>query len=355
MSVIKELAKIGQSVWLDNISRKLIDSGSLRQMIDLGLLGETSNPTIFGKAVVGSNDYAGIIKQFAGKSAFEIYDALTVKDVQDAADIFADVYKTTKGMDGYVSLEVNPHLAAKTDETIAEAKRLWRKVDRPNLMIKVPATLEGLPAVKALIADGLNINVTLIFSCQQYRDVAHAFIEGSTEYGKKGGDLAKVASVASVFVSRVDTLTDKLIDESGKKGLERFKGKAAVANAKMIYQEYLNIFEKAKQIPRPQRVLWASTGTKNKAYSDIKYVEELIGKDTVNTMPDNTWQALLDHGQAKESILSGVAQAKNDLEDLKAGGIGIDQVCAKLMADGVVAFERSFDELLKTIEREVLV
>ncbi len=358
MSVAKELAKIGQSLWLDNINRQMIASGELEKMIDLGLLGETSNPTIFGKAVMGSNDYDEMVKKLAAKSTFEIYDELTVKDVQEATDIFRSVYDATQGADGYVSLEVNPHLAAKTDETIAEAKRLWQKVNRPNLMIKVPATLQGIPAIKALLADGLNINATLIFSCQQYRDTAHAFIDGLTEYSKKGGDVARIASVASVFVSRIDTLVDKMIDEKGDQGLQQFRGKAAVANAKLQYQDYLKIFKNKKwqalseKGARSQRVLWASTGTKDKAYSDIKYVEELVAKDTVNTLPNNTWEAVLDHGAAREAILTGLDEAKQVIAGLRQGGIDIDDVCAKLLADGVAAFEKSFDELLAAIEEK---
>ncbi len=362
MNSIQELKKLGQSIWFDNINRRMLDSGELKKMIGMGLLGMTSNPTIFDKAISGSTDYDATIKKLGKRPVFEIYDELTVKDVQDAADNFRGVYDRTEGLDGYVSLEVNPHLAHKTAESIDEALRLHKKVNRPNIMFKIPSTPEGFPVVKALISKGINVNVTLIFSVKQYTNTATAFIEGLKEYKKSGGDVKKVASVASVFVSRIDTLTDKLIDEKlkGKKdsNLEVLKGKAAVANSKLLYQEYLRLFsgpdwkELAKAGARVQRVLWASTSTKNPSYSDIKYVAELVGKDTVNTVPDNTWAAFLDHGTPKEAVTTGVAEAKKIISDFKKFGIDIDQVCAKLLQDGVQAFEKSFDSLLTSIEKK---
>ena len=362
MNSIQELKKFGQSIWFDNINRRMLDSGELKKMIGMGLLGMTSNPTIFDKAISGSADYDGAIQKLGKRPVFEIYDELTVKDVQDAADNFRPVFDKTEGLDGYVSLEVNPHLAHKTKESINEALRLHKKVNRPNIMFKIPSTPEGFPVVKALISQGINVNVTLIFSVGQYINTATAFVEGLEQLKKNGGDVKKVASVASVFVSRIDTLTDKLIDEKLKEKadpkLKALKGKAAVANSKLLYQEYLKIFsssnwkELAKAGARVQRVLWASTSTKNPSYSDVKYVAELIGRDTVNTLPDNTWAAFLDHGRPKEVISTGIKESKQAVSGLKKYGIDINGVCAKLLADGVVAFEKSFDSLLKSIEKK---
>jgi len=363
MNSIQELKKLGQSVWFDNINRRMLDSGELKKMIGLGLLGMTSNPTIFDKAISGSTDYNGAIKKLGKRPVFKIYDELTVKDVQDAADNFREVYEKTEGLDGYVSLEVNPHLAHKTKESIDEALRLHRKVNRPNIMFKIPSTPEGFPVVKALISQGINVNVTLLFSIEQYINTANAYIDGLKEYKKSGGEVKKIASVASVFVSRIDTLTDKMIDEKLKQKpdskLEALKGKAAVANSKLLYQEYLRIFsgsewkELAMAGARVQRVLWASTSTKNPAYSDIKYVAELIGKNTVNTVPDNTWAAFLDHGIPKEVLTQGIDDAIRMISELKQHGIDINDVCKKLLDDGVLAFEKSFDSLLKSIENKV--
>jgi len=362
LNSIKDLKKLGQSIWIDNINRKMLDSGELKKMIGLGLLGMTSNPTIFDKAISGSADYDGAIKKLGKRPVFEIYDELTVKDVQDAADNFREIFDKTEGLDGYVSLEVNPKLANKSKETIDEALRLHKKVDRPNVMFKIPSTKEGFPVVKALISKGINVNVTLIFSVEQYVNTAKAYVEGLTELKKSGGDVKRVASVASVFVSRIDSLIDKLLDEKLKEKsdpeLESLKGKAAVANSKLIYQEYLNIFsspdwkELAKAGAGVQRVLWASTSTKNPAYSDVKYVAELVGKDTVNTLPDSTWAAFLDHGKPSDAVAGGVPEAKKVVSQLKSLGIDIDQVCAKLLEDGVKAFEKSFESLLKSIEKK---
>lgn len=362
LNSIQELKKFGQSIWFDNINRRMLDSGELKKMIGLGLLGMTSNPTIFDKAISGGSDYDATIQKLGKRPVFEIYDELTVKDVQDAADNFRPVFDKTEGLDGYVSLEVNPKLANKTKESIDEALRLYKKVARPNVLFKIPSTKEGFPAIKTLISKGLNVNITLIFSIEQYINTAKAFIEGLKEFRKSGGDVKKVASVASVFVSRIDGLTDKLIDEKLEAKpdpkLEALKGKAAVANSKLIYQEYLKIFsspdwkELAKAGARVQRVLWASTSTKNPAYSDVKYVAELIGEDTVNTVPDNTWAAFLDHGRPKEVVSAGISEAKQVISDLKKYGIDINDVCAKLLTDGVVAFEKSFDSLLKSIEKK---
>jgi len=359
---IKCLKNCGQSVWLDNINRKMLASGELGDMIALGLLGMTSNPSIFDKAISGSADYDELITGMKGKSSFEIYDELTVKDVREAADNFLGVYETSHGVDGYVSLEVNPHLSRDTQKTIEEAQRLAEKASRPNIMFKIPATDEGFPAIKQLISGGLNINATLIFSVEQYLKTAHAFVEGLKSFAGSGGDVKRVASVASVFVSRVDTMTDKLIEEKLKnktnERLAALRGRAAVANCKLIYQEYLRVFSSQEWMKlfgngaRVQRVLWGSTSTKNPSYSDIKYVAELIGEHTVNTVPDETWRAFLDHGVAKSTLTQGVEEAREIIAELQSFGIDINDVCAKLLNDGIKAFEKSFDSLLSTIEKK---
>jgi transaldolase len=367
-SKIRELAAFGQSAWLDNLSRSHINTGKLKGMIDAGILGVTSNPTIFDKAITKSNDYDDRIEELAalGKSTFEIYDELTVRDIRDAADLFKPVYEKTKGRDGYVSLEVNPELASKTGETIEEAKRLFKKVNRRNVMFKVPATKEGFKAVEELIAEGININATLIFSLEQYVNTARAFLEGMKRLAQKKDTLNDINSVASVFVSRIDTVADKLLDErlakeadeKVKEKLQSLKGQAAVANSKIIYKKYREIFSGAgfgelkKKGARIQRVLWGSTGTKNTAYSDIKYVEELIGKDTVNTLPDHTFEAFLDHGVIKDGIIQDIDKAEAVVRDLRTFDIEIDNICGQLLDKGVTAFEKSFDSLLSTIEEK---
>ncbi len=364
---IEQLAEFGQSVWLDNISRSIIESGRLQKLIELGLRGMTSNPTIFEKAISESSDYNEKIKELhkAGKSTFEIYDDLTVRDIQDAADMFKPVYEKTNGQDGYVSLEINPELAYKTAETIEEGKRLHKKVDRPNLMLKVPATDEGFGAIEALLGDGININITLIFSLDQYVKTAHAFLRGMNKLIDKQGDVSRVSSVASVFVSRVDTVAEKMIDdateqetdEAAKSELQSLKGRAAVANSALIYSKHIEVFsEKAFELleekgARVQRVLWGSTGTKNPAYSDVKYVAELIAKNTVNTLPDQTLEAFLDHGVVKEALTAAAEESRKTIDSLKRFGIDIDSICAKLLVDGAAAFTKSFESLLLTIEK----
>lgn len=365
---IQVLAAFGQSIWLDNLSRPHIKTGRLKSMIETGLLGVTSNPTIFDNAISKSSDYDDKIKELGltGRSAFEIYDELTVRDIQDAADLFRPVYDKTKGGDGFVSLEVNPKLAYKINETVEEAKRLFEKVNRPNVMFKVPSTKEGFEAIGELIAQGININITLIFSLRQYVNTAEAFLRGLRRLSETRDDLSGISSVASVFVSRIDTLVDSLLDihiaketdEKTKGKLQALKGRAAVANSKIIYKQYCEIFSGSefellkKKGARIQRVLWGSTGTKNPAYSDIKYVEELISKDTVNTVPDHTLEAFLDHGVVKDAVTQDVESAEDVIGDLAAFGIEIDDVCEELLNKGVAAFEKSFDSLLKTIEEK---
>jgi len=362
---LHDLNEYGQSPWLDNISREHLDSGKMKNMIEAGIVGVTSNPSIFNKAISKTSDYDKAIVKLAGEGrpTFEIYDDLTIKDVQDAADMFKDVYTATKGRDGYISLEVSPRIAYSTSATIDEAMRLFEKVNRENLMIKVPATKEGIAAIKDLTAECINVNATLIFSVQQYVGVARAYLEGMKKCSLKGHSADKTASVASVFVSRIDTMTDKLLDEliskkpDRKVVLEGLKGKAAVANSKMIYQEYIKLFGGAdwKELEakgaKPQRVLWASTSTKNPAYSDIKYAAELIGKDTVNTLPDVTYEAFIDHGVVTEAITKDVESAAKVISDLKANGIDINDICEKLLREGVDAFIKDFEQLLSAIEQ----
>lgn len=355
---IVELHEVGQSAWLDYISRPLIEQGKLKNLIDSGLRGITSNPTIFDKAISGGSDYDIRIRVLAdsGSSTFEIYDDLTVKDIQDAADILRPVYEESKGLDGYVSLEVNPKLAYNTEDTVKEARRLWAKVNRPNLMLKIPATGQGFEAIEELLALGMNVNATLIFSLKQYEHTAHSYIKGIKRFSENGGNLSLVRSVASVFVSRIDSLIDKKLDEAKAADTEELKGKAAVANSQLIYEQSLNIFssdefklleDKGANI---QRVLWASTSTKNPAYSDIKYVSELIGRDTVNTLPESTFKAFLDHGEARIALSSHAHDAKALIEKLLSLGIDVNKVCEDLLSKGVISFENSFESLLGAIE-----
>ena len=366
---IEKLADFGQSAWLDNISRSLVESGKLNEMIGWGLRGITSNPTIFDKAIRLSSDYDNKIRELssAGKSTFEIYDDLTIRDVQAAADIFKPVYEKTNGLDGYISLEVNPRLAFEAEETIEEAERLHKKVNRPNVMFKVPSTEAGFKAIEELLACGINVNVTLIFSVEQYIKTAGAFLGGMRRLAQEGGEVSRVRSVASVFVSRVDAAVDKILDEQlrkeqaefAKDELQSLKGKAAVANEKLIFHKYLEIFssEEFKQLREKgvnlQRVLWGSTSTKNPEYSDIKYVSELIGKHTVNTMPEQTLNAFLGHGVVKEAMTADIKEAQDVVKRLKDLRIDINDICAQLLREGVVAFEKSFESLLNSIKEKV--
>ncbi|MBE0433676.1 transaldolase [candidate division WOR-3 bacterium] len=362
------MSKCGQSIWLDYISRSLTDTGRLQGLVAQGLRGLTSNPTIFDNAVSRSSDYDSRIRELriAGKKTLEIYDAITVEDIQDAADAFASVYENTDGLDGYVSLEINPRLAHDADATVVEGKRLHRKVNRSNIMFKVPATDAGFSAIPALLAESINVNVTLIFSLDQYMKTAEVYLRGIEELLKNRGDARKVRSVASVFVSRVDTLTDRLLEEnlkstqdgSARSEMERLKGKAAIANAAIIYDRFREIFssENYRRISRHggnlQRVLWGSTSTKNPEYSDIKYVTELIGRDTVNTIPEETLEAFIDHGVVKESLPGDTRQARETIGRLNHVGIDINEICEKLLEDGAGAFQRSFDSLLRAIEQK---
>ncbi|MDO8749071.1 MAG: transaldolase [Candidatus Omnitrophota bacterium] len=368
-TTIEQLAEFGQSVWLDNISRGLIESGRLKEMISLGLRGVTSNPTIFDKAISQSSDYDQKIAWLrqAGKPAFEIYDELTVADIQETADMFKPVYEKTRGLDGYVSLEVNPRLASLGAETIQEAERLHKKLNRANVMLKIPATEEGFIAIEELISRGISINATLMFSLEQYTKTAEAFIRGLKRLSSKTGDLSRTRSVASVFVSRIDTAVDNILEDlSGKERdpalkneLQALKGKAAAANVALIYQRSREIFSRdefrllKKSGANIQRPLWASTGTKNPAYSNIKYIEELIAGDTVNTAPENTLEAFLAKGEVKEALSDDINGAQDILARLERFGIEVDAICQKLLKDGIILFENSFDSLLKSIENKI--
>ena len=361
-----ELGEFGQSLWLDFISRPLLETGKLKTLIDSGLRGMTSNPTIFNQAISQSKDYdASILKlKEGGKSTFEIYDELTVRDIQQACDIFRPVFDATKKLDGYVSLEINPKIANDAAASIKEGKRLFAKVARPNVMIKVPATDAGFPVIEELIASGINVNVTLIFSLAQYVHTVEAYFEGLKRYSKTNRDLSGIHSVASVFVSRIDTSVDKTLDEliakngTLKSSLEALKGRAAVANCRIIFEKFKELFaagefkELAKMGANEQRVLWGSTGTKNPNYSDIKYVTELIARPTVNTVPEKTMEAFVDHGTIKEALVEDVARARELVATLKKQGIDVDQVCAKLLLEGVVSFEKAFEELTASIEQK---
>ncbi len=370
-TTIQQLAEYGQSAWLDYISRSLLESGKLKNLIAQGLRGMTSNPSIFNQAISSSNDYDTRIVQLKGKgrSTFDIYDALTIADIQDAADQFKPVYAATKGLDGYVSLEINPKIAHKIDEQTKEGLRLFKAVGRPNLMIKVPATDEGFRVVEELIAQGVNVNATLIFSVRQYEKTAEAYLKGLNRRLADQKDLSRLHSVASVFISRIDTVVDELLeerladenDDAQKKRLQSLRGKAAVANSRMIFERYHELFDgqafKAlkQNGANVQRVLWGSTSTKNPRYNDIKYVTELIAPQTVNTLPEKTLNAFLDHGQVKDAFICPARESQDLLTALGGLGINIDHVCQDLLRDGVVAFEDAFEALLASIEKKTAI
>ena len=364
---LKELLNYGQSMWLDYIRRDLITTGKLKTMIaDDGLRGMTSNPSIFEKAIGESSLYDDMLKATASGNldATGRYEKIAIRDIQDAADILHPVYQSSRFRDGFVSLEVSPLLALETKETIDEARRLWKTVGRENVMIKVPGTPEGIPAVQQLIGEGININVTLLFAQEVYEKVAEAYIAGLEELQKRGGDLKKMAGVASFFISRIDTLVDSKIDEKLKTAdaqqqglLKSIKGKVAIANGKLTYQSYMKIFSGprwqalASKGAQTQRVLWASTSTKNPAYRDVMYVEELIGPDTVNTMPPATIDAFRDHGKLRNSLTEDVPGAQKVMNDLEKAGISMKEVTTKLTSDGVKLFADAFHKLLSVVEK----
>jgi transaldolase/glucose-6-phosphate isomerase len=361
---LKGLLTYGQSPWMDYIRRDLLTGGGLQKMIDNdGLRGMTSNPAIFEKAIASSKDYADIIEAPESKKldAKAVFEKIAIRDVQAACDIFLPVYKESKTRDGYVSLEVSPTLAYETQATIEEARRLWKAVNRPNVMIKVPATKEGVPAIRTLLAEGLNINITLLFAQSAYELVAEAFLAALEERAKKNLEIGHIASVASFFVSRIDTLIDGRIDEmlktekdAGKKAkLESVHGKIAIANAKLTYKKYQELFSGPRwnalsaKGAQTQRLLWASTSTKNPKYRDVIYVEELIGADTVDTIPPATFDAFRDHGKLRPSLTEDVPAATRTMAALGEAGISMKEVTDKLVVDGVKLFADAFTQLLE--------
>ena len=362
-----ELTKLGQSIWHDNIERKLVTSGQLKRLIDEdGLSGVTSNPAIFEKAIVGSELYADQMREAAeaGKSPQEVYEALAIRDIQMAADVLADVYRRTGGTDGFVSLECSPLLANDTQATIEEARRLWRLVDRKNAMIKIPGTAEGMPAIEQSIYDGININITLLFSLHAYEQTMEAYIRGLERRAAENKPIDNISSVASFFVSRIDSAVDKELesridkttDPEERTKLQSLLGRIAIANAKMAYQRYKKVFhgnrfaamkQKGAQLQRP---LWASTSTKNPVYPDVYYVEALIGAETVDTLPPATINAFRDHGRSRISIEDNLDEEKLLLARLEEVGMSLDQVTEYVLTDGVRLFVEPFEKLLKTIE-----
>ena len=355
-SPLHELSEHGQSVWIDFLSRNMLRTGELERMMrDDAVVGVTSNPTIFQKAISAGDAYDDQLREVLQheRDPKEIFVHLASKDVGDALDLLRGVWDEGGGRDGYVSIEVDPNLAYDTEATIAEAQRLHELIDRPNLFVKIPATKEGLPAIEEMISRGRSINVTLTFSLERYVEVAEAYVRGLERLVEAGGDPGKIASVASFFVSRVDTEADKRLDEIG--GHDELKGKLAVANAKLAYHRYKEIFagerweRLAEQGASPQRCLWASTSTKNPEYRDVLYVEELIGPTTVNTMPEETIQAFQDHGRVAETLEQGLDEARRTFERLEEAGVDYDDVTRTLEREGVEKFADSFSELLEGI------
>ena len=366
---LKDLLQYGQSVWLDYIRRDLLTSGELKRLIEEdGLRGMTSNPAIFEKAIADSTLYSDILQSLRSRTDLDAkgrYEILAIRDIQDAADFLRPVYDSSKRRDGYVSLEVSPYLARDTKGTLAEARRLWKTVGRENVMIKVPGTTEGIPAFQQLISEGININVTLLFSQEVYKRVAEAYIAGLEQLSARGGDVSKIASVASFFISRIDSSVDAIVGEHLKASkdpreqeqLKSILGKVAIANGKQTYVSYQKIFSGdrwkalAAKGAQTQRVLWASTSTKNPNYRDVLYVEELIGPDTVNTIPPATLDAFRDHGRPRPSLTEDIESANRTMETVAKVGISMKEVTDKLTDDGVRLFAEAFDKLLKAVEK----
>lgn len=359
----------GQSIWMDNLSRDIIESGELKELIESrGIVGITSNPSIFEKAIAGNKIYDEDITKGieAGKSVTDIYEDLVFSDIRNACDILMPVYEKSNGLDGYVSIEVPPSLARETESTTKEAKRYFEAIGKPNVMIKIPGTPEGLPSVEATIAEGINVNVTLLFSVDSYIDTAWAYIGGLEKFAEKGGDVSKVSSVASFFLSRIDSNIDDRIDEKIKAGgneekLKSLKGKIAIANAKVAYQKYKEIFGSerwqalAEKGAKVQRLLWASTSTKNPEYSDVMYVDELVGADTVNTLPPNTIEACADHCDPANRIESNVEEAQKVIYALADDDVNInlDEVMDELLEQGIDKFVKPFESLMSSLEEKV--
>lgn len=358
MSRLKAIPDLGQSIWLDYIRRDLVDGGGLVKLIaEDGLRGLTSNPAIFEKAIAGSSLYdaslAGHVR--AGQQSPEqLAEVLAVEDIRMAADVFWPVYQATQGLDGYVSLEVSPHLASNTERTLEEARRLWRTVGRPNLMIKVPGTAAGVPVIRSLITEGINVNVTLLFSREAAAAVAEAYLQGLEHRLAQGEAIDQLASVASFFISRIDTAVDALLAAHGERG-QALQSRVAIANAKLAYQDYLALIASprwaalAAKGAKPQRLLWASTGTKNPALADTLYIEQLIGPQTVNTVPPATLDAFRDHGEAASRLLNGVIEAEQVMREVVALGVPFAAVTEQLVVDGVKLFVDAWDKLLAAI------
>lgn len=359
MHHLNELKRIGQSVWLDFISRDFMHSGKFKKLVDEGLSGMTSNPTIFHKSITKGNEYDVAIKAFLkaspGASSRELYDHLVIEDIKMAADVLKPVYDATEGIDGLVSLEPPAQLAYNTQATMKEIRRLWKLVDRPNVMMKVPGTPEGIPVVEALVGEGININITLMFSLKHYEAVAHAYIYGIARNAQPW----RTTSVASFFVSRVDTYADKELEKIGTEKALALRGKAAIANSKVVYRRFQELFledefsTQRRRGARVQRVLWGSTSTKNPAYSDVLYVDNLIGPYTVNTMPLETLEAFRDHGKIARTVDKDLDEAKKVLADLAGLGVDLDAITEQLQKDGVKAFADSLDQLLAALEKKM--
>jgi transaldolase len=366
--LLQKLREIGQSFWLDNLSRNLINSGELKRLIaEDGITGITSNPTIFQKAISGSKDYDASLRSMLGKGTREekeLFLGLAFEDISKAADLLWPVYQKSGGLDGFVSIEVSPDLAYDTQKTIAEARRLFSTIGKKNILVKVPGTKQGLPAIEQLTAEGVNVNVTLLFSVRRYEEIAEAYIRGLEKRARQREPIDEICSVASFFVSRVDTLVDKLLEarlssatsEAAKKKIKSLLGKAAVANAKIAYRKYKEIFSGKRFLAltraHVQRILWGSSGTKNPSYSDIKYVEELMGPDSINTMPEATLKAFKDHGRAASTIYDKPGEAERLFSELREVGVDIDQVTEQLESEGVKLFSESFVLLLKDIAQK---
>ncbi len=360
MNLLRQLQQLGQSVWLDYIRRDLITSGKLQELVEEdGLSGITSNPTIFANAISGGSEYDPVIQRILKTTpdvdSPVLFELIEVEDLRMAADVLRPVYQRTNGNDGFVSIEISPHLAYDTEGSVAEARRLWTEVDRPNLMVKVPATGEGLPAFEQLISEGINVNVTLMFSVSQYEDVAEAYLNGI----ERNPEPRNVASVASFFVSRVDTAVDRALEEVDSEPALALRGKAGIANAKLAYRRFREIFSgrrfqelKNEKGARLQRPLWASTSTKNKAYSDVMYVEGLIGPDTINSMPPETLEAFRDHGHAQMALGKGEDEAEEVVGKLLAMGINLKSIGQELTEEGVDKFVASYDELLQALDKK---
>jgi transaldolase len=364
-----QLLEQGQSVWLDSIQRRQIQSGELKNLMDtMALRGETSNPSIFEKAIVGSHDYDADIRELVaqGHDTLAIYEKLATDDVRAACDVFRPLYDATNGGDGFVSIEVSPRLAHDTQATLDEVKRLWRTVNRPNLMVKIPGTKEGVPAIEKSLYDGMNINITLLFAVQAYEEVAWAYVRALERRAAEGKPIDRIASVASFFVSRIDTLADKLLSDAAKtetnpqrfKELKDLQGKLAIANAQIAYEHFKQIFSGERWLAlqargaRVQRPLWASTSTKNPAYRDVLYVETLIGPHTVNTLPMETLKAFADHGVVARTVDANVSAAHDIVHRFEAAGFSLDAVTAQVLDEGVVKFDEAFSQLLAGIDKK---